>query len=191
MKNLSRLLFALLIVLSFNANAQDSNNPWALGVGVNAVDIYPTGEDAPLGGYFDEFFNVGDHYNILPSLSRVSVGRYLNSGFSFTAAGSINRIDKFGDDSVDDLSYYGLDGTIAYSLGEAFNLSTFDPYLGVGGGYTWVDEIGAGTLDGTLGFNLWFSDNIVLNIQTAYKHSFEDYLPKHWQHSVGLAVKFG
>ena len=191
MKNLSRLLFALLIVLSFNANAQDSNNPWALGVGVNAVDIYPTGEDAPLGGYFDEFFNVGDHYNILPSLSRVSVGRYLNSGFSFTAAGSINRIDKFGDDSVDDLSYYGLDGTIAYSLGEAFNLSTFDPYLGVGGGYTWVDEIGAGTLNGTLGFNLWFSDNIGLNIQTAYKHSFEDYLPKHWQHSVGLAVKFG
>ena len=191
MKKLSRLLFALLIVLSFNANAQDSNNPWALGVGVNAVDIYPTGEDAPLGGYFDEFFNVGDHYNILPSLSRVSVGRYLNSGFSFTAAGSINRIDKFGDDSVDDLSYYGLDGTIAYSLGEAFNLSTFDPYLGVGGGYTWVDEIGAGTLNGTLGFNLWFSDNIGLNIQTAYKHSFEDYLPKHWQHSVGLAVKFG
>ena len=28
---------------------------------------------------------------------------------------------------------------------------TFDPYVGVGGGYTWVDEIGAGTLNGTLG----------------------------------------
>ena len=188
MKNLSRLLFALLIVLSFNANAQDSNNPWGLGVGVNAVDIYPTGEDAPLGGYFDEFFNVGDHYNILPSLSRISVGRYMGSGFVFTAAGSINRIDKIGDMSADDLSYYGLDGTISYSfLPEA----TIDPYLGVGGGYTWVDNVGAGTLNGTLGFNLWFSDNIGLNIQTAYKHSFEDYLPKHWQHSVGLAVKFG
>ena len=188
MKNLSRLLFALLIVLSFNANAQDSNNPWGLGVGINAVDIYPTGEDAPLGGYFDEFFNVGDHYNILPSLSRISVGRYLGSGFVFTAAGSINRIDKFGDASVDDLSYYGLDGTISYNF---LPQGTIDPYLGVGGGYTWVDNVGAGTLNGTLGFNLWFSDNIGLNIQTAYKHSFEDYLPKHWQHSVGLAVKFG
>lgn len=188
MKNLSRLLFALLIVLSFNANAQDSNNPWALGIGVNAVDIYPTGEDAPLGGYFDEFFNVGDHYNILPSLSRISVGKYLGSGFVFTAAGSINRIDKIGDMAADDLSYYGLDGAFTYNF---IPEATFDPYLGVGGGYTWVDEIGAGTLNGTLGFNLWFSDNIGLNIQTVYKHSFEDYVPKHWQHSVGLAVKFG
>ena len=27
-------------------------------IGVNAVDPYPLGEDAPQGDYFDEFFNV-------------------------------------------------------------------------------------------------------------------------------------
>ena len=67
MKNLSRLFFAMLLLLSFNAKAQDSNNPWAIGIGVNAVDFYPTGEDAPLGDYFDKFFNFGDHYNVAGS----------------------------------------------------------------------------------------------------------------------------
>lgn len=192
MKNLSRLFIATLLLLSFsNANAQDENNPWALGVGINAVDFYPVGEAAPLGEYFDEYFNVSDHYNLLPSLSSVSVSRYLSSGFIFTAAGTINEIDKIGDSSADNLSYYAVDGTIKYSFGSLFNHAWFDPYLGAGGGYTWVDDIGAGTLNGTLGFNLWFSENIGVTVQSAYKHSFEDYLAKHFQHTVGLAIKFG
>lgn len=191
MKNLSRLFFATLLLLSFNANAQDENNPWAVRIGVNAVDFYPTGEDAPLGDIFDEYFNVNDHYNILPSLSTISVSRYLSDGFTLTAAGSINEIDKFGDASVDDLSYYALDGTVSYSFANLINSKKFDPYLGVGGGYTWVDEIGAGTLNGTLGFNYWFTDNVGVTVQSAYKHAFEDYLSTHFQHSVGLAIKFG
>ncbi|RKE98731.1 OmpA family protein [Ichthyenterobacterium magnum] len=191
MKNLSRLFFAMLLLVSFNANAQDENNPWGISIGVNAVDLYPVGEDAPLGDYLDEFFNLSDHYNILPSLSTVSVSRYLQDGFTLTVAGSINEIDKVGDSSADDLSYYALDGTIKYSLTKLINSNSFDPYIGVGGGYTWVDDIGAGTLNGTLGFNYWFTENVGFNVQTAYKHAFEDYLAKHWQHSVGLTIKFG
>ena len=191
MKNLSRLFFAMLLLVSFNANAQDENNPWGISLGVNAVDLYPVGEDAPLGEYFDEFFNVTDHYNILPSLSTISVSRYLQDGFTLTVAGSINEIDKVGDSSADDLFYYALDGTIKYSLTKLINSNSFDPYIGVGGGYTWIDNIGAGTLNGTLGFNYWFTENVGVNIQTAYKHAFEDYLAKHWQHSAGIIIKFG
>ncbi len=192
MKNLSRLLIAIVFVIGFgNVNAQDENNPWAIKIGINAVDIYPTGEDAPLGDYFDEFFNANDHWNILPTLSSVSVGRYLGDGFSFTAAGSLNRIDKVGDATADDLSYYALDGTVSYSLMNLIKSKSLEPVLGVGGGYTWVDEIGAGTLNGSLGLNYWFSENVGITAQSAYKHSFEDYLPKHWQHTVALAIKFG
>ncbi|OUS01526.1 cell envelope biogenesis protein OmpA [Flavobacteriales bacterium 33_180_T64] len=191
MKNLSRLFFAMLIVLSFNANAQDENNPWKFEIGANAVDFYPVGEEAPLGEYFDEFFNATDHWNFLPSLSRVSVSRYLSDGFTLSAAGTINRIDKVGDSSADELSYYGLDGTISYSFADIINSKKFEPYLGAGGGYTWIDEIGAGTLNGTLGLNYWFSENIGVTAQTSYKHAFEDYLPTHWQHSLGLSIKFG
>ena len=189
MKNLSRLLFAMLLVLGYsNANAQDQNNPWQITIGANAVDFYPTGEDAPLGDIFDEFANVSDHWNILPSLSTISVSKYVGDGFSFGVAGSLNKIDKWGDASVDDLSYYGIDGTIKYNFLEG---TTIDPYLGVGGGYTWVDEIGAGTLNGTLGFNVWFSENVGLTVQTAYKHAFEDYLTTHFQHTAGISIKFG
>ena len=198
MKNLSRLLFAMLLVLGYsNVNAQDQNNPWQITIGVNAVDGYPSGDGAPFSETFgDEFLNVTDHWNILPSLSTISVSKYLNDGFSFGIAGSINKIDKWGDIStnpdvtneVDDLSYYGIDGTIKYNFLEG---KTFDPFVGIGGGYTWIDDIGAGTLNGTLGFNVWFSENVGLTLQTAYKHAFEDYLNTHFQHTAGLSIKFG
>ena len=189
MKNLSRLLFAMLLVLGYsNVNAQDQNNPWQITIGVNAVDFFPVGEDAPQGDMFAEFFNVGDHWNILPSVSSIAVSKYLSDGFSFGVAGSLNKISKFGDAAVSDLSYYGVDGTIKYNF---LNGKTFDPFLGVGGGYTWVDDIGAGTLNGTVGFNLWFSENIGLTVQSSYKHAFEDYLSTHFQHTAGVSIKFG
>ena len=194
MKNLSRLLFAMLLVLGFsNANAQDENNPWAISFGVNAVDFYPTGENAPLGDYFNEYFNADDHWNILPSLSSITVSRYIDSGFSLGVTGSINKISKFGDDHsrYSDASYYGVDGTIKYGFANLIGSKVFDPYLGVGGGYTWVDEIGAGTLNGTLGINFWFTENIGFTLQSSYKHAFEDYLSSHFQHYAGLTVKFG
>ncbi|MFH6770815.1 OmpA family protein [Gaetbulibacter aestuarii] len=193
MKNLSRLLFAMLLVFVYsNANAQDENNPWQITVGVNAVDAYPNADGAPFSEtIFDEYFNLDDHWNILPSISSISVSKYLGEGFSFGVAGTINKIDKWGDSTVDDLSYYGVDGTIKYSLNSLFNSNFIEPYLGIGGGYTWIDEIGAGTLDGTLGLNFWFSDNIGLTLQSSYKHSFEDYLTTHFQHTAGLSIKFG
>ncbi len=193
MKNLSRLMFALLLILGLsNANAQDENNPWQISFGINAVDFHPTGEDAPLGDYFDEFFNVTDHYNIIPSLSTLSVSKYLGDGFSFGATGSVNKIQKFGDADVDDLSYYGVDGIVKYSLSNLLNSKNFEPYLGAGGGYTWVDKIGSGTLNGTFGINYWFSENIGLTAQSSYKHAFEDeLLSSHFQHSLSVSIKFG
>lgn len=192
MKHLSRFLFvALLLVGLSSANAQDENNPWQITVGANAVDLYPVGENAPFGGYFDEYFNTKDHWNVLPSLSYLSVSKYLDDNFSFAVAGSVNKIDKVGDSSADDLSYYAVDGTIKYSFADLINSKKLEPVLGVGGGYTWVDEVGAGTLNGSLGLNYWFSDFIGVSVKSTYKHSFEDYLPKHFQHSVGLSFRFG
>ena len=185
-------MLAFLLVLSFStSNAQNENNPWQIDLGINAVDFYPTGEDRPLGGYLNEYFNVDDHWSILPSISNISVSKYLGDNFSFGVGGSINKISKFGDASADDLSYYALDGIIKYNVGEALNLKCFQPYLGVGGGYSWVDTIGAGTLNGSLGINYMFTDNLGLSVQSTYKHSFENYLAKHFQHSLGLSFRFG
>ncbi len=212
MKHLSRFLVASLLVLGLGtANAQDENNPWAVSIGINAVDVFPTGGDLIIQGeIFDEYFNANDHWNILPSVSKLSVGRYIGEGFSFTAAGTVNRLEVIGEnpftgESVtgDDASYYALDGIVSYSLKPVLNTKWFDPYLGVGGGYTWVDEKGAGTFNGALGVNFWLTENLAFNIQTAYKHVFEDYTttaasgrgfnypPTHFQHSLGLTFAFG
>ncbi len=191
MKHLSKLLVATLLLVGLsNVQAQDKNNPWQVNIGANAVDLYPTNQEG-MGTWFDEYFNVSDHWNILPSVSTLSVSKYVGDGFSIGVRGSINRIENIGDNKVDDLAYYGADGTIKYNLNELWGGSKFDPFIEVGGGYTWIDEIGAGTLNGGLGFNIWFTDNVGINFQSSYKHAFEDYLAPHFQHQAGVAIKFG
>ncbi|MDR6299863.1 OmpA family protein [Mesonia maritima] len=192
MKHLSRLLLASLFIfgLTNTVSAQDENNPWTVSIGTNAVDSYPANEDHK----FQEFFNV-DNWNILPSVSRISVGRYVGAGFSAELAGSINRLDNIDKQPVDDLTYYAIDGAVNYSFRQFINEEGwFDPFLGVGGGYTWVDEEGNGTVNGTLGFNFWFTDNIAFNLQSTYKHSLDDKNEggfRHFQHVAGIKIAFG
>ena len=200
MKHLRIAFLALLLVAGFsNVNAQDENNPWAISVGVNAVDFYPTNDASMVTEagnstvWYDEFFNANGHYNLIPSVSRIAVGKYLADGFSLELAGTINRISKIGDVSADDLIYLGADLGIKYDLNNVIgDTKWFDPFASVGGGYTWLDSEGAGTLNGGLGANFWLSERFGLNVQTSYKHAFDDAnLLPHFQHSAGLIVKFG
>ncbi|MDH3321400.1 MAG: OmpA family protein [Flavobacteriaceae bacterium] len=208
MKHLKKALLIFLAVASFNTiNAQDEDNPWSIDISTNSVDFYPTGADfypnatggidpgfgvdpnAPyLGDFFDDFFNVEDHWNTATVISRIRVGRYIGGGFGIGLAGSFNSIDKIGDYKAGDLSYFGLDFDIRYN----FLHGWFDPYLLVGGGYTWLDEEGNGSLNGGLGINFWFNDFIGMNVQSMYKHSFdEDEMLPHFQHALGVVFKFG
>jgi outer membrane protein OmpA-like peptidoglycan-associated protein len=208
MKHLNSILVAALVLFSFGvANAQDENNPWAIEIGFNAVDTYPVGfnDDGRLpavaadgtlmkGDTFSEYFNVNDHWNIIPVVSKIGVSRYIGSGFVFTAVGTVNRLKKLGDVQVDELSYYALDGEINYSLRDLIGGpgGWFDPHLGIGGGYTWVDKIGFGTANGNAGVRFWLAENVALNLQSTYKRAFEDtYGITHFQHSAGVTVKFG
>ena len=200
MKHLTKILVAALLFLGFNsAQAQDANNPWAVGIGVNAVDFYPTGGDAPLGDMFSDYFNTGDHWNILPAVSKLSVSRYIGAGFVGEISGTINQIDKYGDRSVNDLSYYAVDASLDYSLRALLNDGWLDPYIGVGGGYTWIGDqdgedlsnLDAATLNGKFGLNFWFTDNIALTAESKYKHVFETDNATHFQHSAGIKFIFG
>ena len=183
-----------------SANAQDENNPWAVGIATNAVDFYPTNNGAPLSnGILDEYFNAGDHWNILPSVSQLTVGRYIGAGLVAEIDGSINQISDFGDRSVDDLSYYSVDGSINYSLRAMLNDGWFDPVVGIGGGYTWIgdqsgpdlENLDAATLNGSLGINFWMAENLAIFVESKYKHSFEPQMGQHFQHSAGIKFMFG
>ena len=67
----------------------------------------------------------------------------------------------------------------------------FDPYAAVGGGYTWLDDNGTGTFNGGLGANIWITDNLGVNVESKYKHTFESNIIQHFQHSAGIVFKFG
>ena len=144
------------------------------------------------GKYFDEYFNVEDHYNFIPSISKLSVGRYVGSGFVFAAVGTINKISKAGDLEVDDFTYYGVDGEVKYSFRSILGDGWFDPSVGIGGGYSWIDSKGYGTANGLVAARFWVAENLAISLQSTYKHSFDDSrLSRHFQHSAGLVFKFG
>lgn len=214
MKNFKTQVLALIVVLiAPSLTAQNDDNPWQVTVGMNAVDVYPIGEVSPQGDLFDEYFNAEGHWNVVPSLSSFSISRYLTDNFSFGISGSFNILEKWGSDNatnetiaVDELKYYGLDGTVKYSLGDLLNGSKLEPYIGFGGGYTWIEEgpfnsntsangvnslVGSITANATVGISYWFNDNFGLTFQSAYKHSFRDYLTTHFQHTLGVSVNFG
>ena len=194
MEKIKIVLATLLLVIGIaSINAQDKNNPYSIGFGVNAIDFYPTNPGLiGHGSWFEEFVNTDDHYNIIPSISKVTVSRYLTDGFSIEAAGSLNKIKKVGDNSVSSTSYLALDGAVKYDLNNAFGQTGwFDPYASIGGGYIWMGDHDTGTFNGALGFNVWFNDNLGLNLETKYKHAFESKIVQHFQHSLGLVIKFG
>ena len=192
MKHFSKLLVAILIIAVVNSvQAQDKNNSWQIGLGINAVDVYPTGDKEasyPTGTVFSEYFNLKDHYNIIPSISYVSFSKYIEDGFSIGARGSLNKIKKFGDVPAEGLSYYSIEGTIKYAFLEN---TTVDPFAEIGGSYTWFDEIGAGTANVGIGVTFWFHENIGLTVQSTYKHAFEDSSNKHFQHLFGISIRLG
>ena len=197
MKNLSRLLAVCLLLVGLGkATAQNENNPWEVAVGINAVDTYPAANPES-SNFLGEFFNVGDHYNIAPTISLISVKRYVGNGFSVGVTGTFNQIDKLGDTNLDKgLSYYGVDGALYYSLNTFIKSSWFEPFLGAGAGYTRLeglddDRSGFGHAIAQGGLKFWLSDAINLSVATARKQEFKDYGVGHWQHTAAMGIAFG
>ena len=214
MKHLNKLLVAVTMVMGLNAQAQDSNNKWAVGFGVNAID-YRSSAGEGFMSHFDQPFNVSDNWNILPSVSYINVSRYVGSGFIVGLTGSINQIEKFvipvagktwnGPNDYaainpGDLMYYGIDATVTYSFMELIKSKVIEPTLSVGGGYTFLGDESYGTVNPGVGLNIWFTENVGLSLLGTYKKSFGDRVysgtntpdaPSYTQYSAGLTFKFG
>jgi OOP family OmpA-OmpF porin len=209
MKHLNKLFAVALMFVGINSQAQDSNNPWAISFGANAVDTRVSAASS-VEDQFSQYFNVKENWNIIPSVSYLNVSKNVGGNFSFGITGSINKISRFvlprttvpGDYTVvnpGDLSYYAADGVIKYSFKDVLGSKWFDPSAHIGGGYTWLGDASYGTVNGGLGLTLWFSEMVGLSFQSTYKYSLEDSadrgmadnIPTHMQHFAGLTFKFG
>ena len=197
----TKVLFFLMLLLATNLTfaqeelqitAKDSivQSSWIFGVGFNAVD--------DSGNVFDGLFNVGDEWNMVPFPSRVSIGRYFKNGLGIEAIGTYNKY-KEGNiiDAVInpvDINYYGIDGRITYDLNKIIGQTGwFDPYVGVGAGYSDANNLGRGTYNAVVGFRTWFSDRWGLDFNSTGKWAMSqgDGASNHIQHAAGVVYQFG
>jgi OmpA-OmpF porin, OOP family len=215
MKHLNKILVAAMMVMGLSSHAQDSNNPWAISFGVNAIDTKTSagGGHNWLDRHFSQPFAVKDNWNILPSITYIGVSKYVGDNFSFGVSGSLNKVSKFvsfnptalGHDSrgyvvtnSGDLMYYGIDATVKYSFMNLIKSKVIDPSLSLGGGYSFLGDSSYGTVNPGAGLILWFSENVGLELTTKYKKSYGERetasipdAPSFFQHSAGFIFKFG
>ena len=96
-------------------------------------------------------------------------------------------------DNKVDQSFWAVNLAAQYHLNTLWSGARwFDPYAQVGGGYAAIDNEGKfRTLVGA-GANFWFTDNIGLNLQTAYHPTMKsESTENYFQHALGITIKFG
>jgi OOP family OmpA-OmpF porin len=189
MKQLKKIFLTLFVYVAVsNVNAQDDNNPWVVGFGLNSVDIY-SGTDT--SSQFKDLLGSSDWNTSVP---RISIEKYLEKGFTLQLAGTLNKITHHLAEDDSDYVLWSAGALVKYDLNSLVGeTGWFDPYVGIGGDYVSSGKDDKSELMGVgaLGFNVWFSDNIGLNFQHSDKLGLAKNVRSHYQNSLGLVVKFG
>jgi len=174
------ILAAFLFGITLNINAQTSENPWAIAVGADLINLQ--------GDNLDSGLNFG-----APALS---LSRYISSGFS---VGVRYGLGSASPQENIDLDYSYLDGVVRYNLSE----NNIIPYLFAGYGLSrfadGVDKEGmfpsgesGRTVFGGIGVNIPIAEQFYINISTSYRGTQEtNDSYNHLQHIVGLSYNFG
>ncbi|RNC88673.1 MAG: OmpA family protein [Allomuricauda sp.] len=162
---------------------------WIFTVGTNIVD--------DSGDEFGNLFDVQDGWNMVPFPSRVSIGRYFENGLGLELIGSYNQYKEGktidGLVNQENIDYYAADFRVSYDLNQILGeTGFFDPYVGIGAGYTNANNQGRGTYNATVGFRTWFSDHWGLDINSSGKWAMkvENGISNHIQHALGVAYRF-
>ena len=193
------ILLAVLGFFISNINAQSDtewrsgkqvndvySHNWSFGAGINVV------EDG--NEIFGGFLNPNEYWNFSRPFY-INAEYYLNNKLSFNAMVSMNQYKA--DKHIDHLyiiegheaSYFAFDLAAKLYFRDWLKTYKFDPYISAGFGFTNIGEyqgvpvdkyapdqsvvsiesIGRPTVNAGIGFNVWFSQNWGLNLNTAGK----------------------
>ncbi|HCF03666.1 hypothetical protein [Flavobacterium sp.] len=208
MKHLNKIIIAVVLFAGLNTQAQDSNNPWAVSFGVNALDTKTSagGGKNWLDGHLSQPYKTKENWNILPTISYLGVTRYLGDNFSVGISGSLNKLSKYVSatnsgqvvTNPGDLMYYGIEGLVKYSFKSAIKSEKFDPTVSLGVGYSSLDKVTYQTITPAVGVVYWATKTIGFEYSTKYVKSYEERAilnaanaPSMIQHSLGLVIQFG
>ena len=182
MKQLKLAVIALFTLVTVSSvNAQDSNNPWAFSLGANVIDFRI---NKGFENISKDYLGTTD-WNIIKSISRFSVERYLDKGFTLQGAFSLNELKTLNAKDDIDAKYYALEINAKYDLNNLIgDTSWFDPYVLLGGAYVYTDyqanDLKEGMLNIGYGFNVWFNENIGANFQSVARRNFADKVADHF-----------
>jgi len=201
MKQLKLAVIAIFTLVTVsNVTAQDSNNPWAISIGVNAVDVRnPNGFSEEIKDYY----GTAD-WSILNMISRVTGERYLDDGFTLQLNGSVNRLQTRNIEPSlqpggfdNELTFWYVGANVKYDLDgvieKVFGGTTqyFNPFVFAGGTYASLDAVGEGMFTYGFGFNIWVNESVGFVYQSQTNQEFADKVPSHFQHSLGVVFRFG
>ncbi len=177
MKKINVLITIFCFLLaSIHIYGQDSENNWQFSFGVNAVDL-----DADSSTKLAEFFDVQNNWNVSKSpVSIVSLSKYIGNNISFGLSGSFSTISKYvataapnngGNPSNE---FLAVDAMFKYDLSDVFTVGKFEPFLGIGPGYTWFEDQKYLTGNLSLGMDYWFSEVFGLTFMADFKNNYDD-----------------
>lgn len=160
---------------------------WIVGLGINIVD--------DSGNVFNDFFDIEERWNSVSHPSRISIGKYFKSGVGIEAIGTYNKykVGKLIDGTINTVEkdYLGLDARLSYDLNKIIGeTGWFDPYVGIGVGYTDANNEPRGTYNAVVGFRTWFSDHWGLDFNSSGKWAMGTDATNHIQHAAGVLYQF-
>ncbi len=198
MKKITPIALVLLYLAVTSVSAQEIpqltskdsivQSSWMFGLGYNIVD--------DSGDVFDDLFAVNSQWNTLAYPNRVSIGRYFKSGIGVEAIGTYNKykVGKIIDGVInpEESDYFGVDARLTYDLNKIIGETAwFDPYVGVGAGYTDANNTPRSTYNAVIGFRAWFSDRWGVDFSSSGKWRTGDKGTNHIQHAAGVVYQFG
>ena len=173
-----KLLPIFLVLLSIsNFNAQDSDYKWQISFGTNAVDV-----EADTSTPIADYFSINDNWNTAKSpISMFSISRFVGNNLSVGVGASFNSISKYATglelaDVTND--YFTVDAMLKYDLSDVLPIRVlgmdFEPFVGVGPGWTWFDDQNGLTGNVSIGLNHWLSEAFGIMLMSEYKHNLDN-----------------
>ena len=171
---------SLLILSAYCLTAQKAENPWAVSVGADLVNV------------MDDVNGKSPNSFSAPALG---ISRYLNKGISIGIQYTPTLIGK----NDNNLTHTAIDGFIKWNLSKKI----FVPYLFAGYGITLFSDPmkdfkgdlpsteTSKTYLGGVGVNYFLEDNLAINYSSSYRGSTEEGSYNHLQHIIGLSYHFG
>jgi hypothetical protein len=154
----------LFLAVTFSIQAQNADNRWAFGAGLNVFD---NNNYKDFGEKLKDYGGVRDHsYGF-----RASAMYYIGGGFSAGLKGAYKTTLSGTEDALQDVSDFTMWnalGVLQYSLKGGEHDGWFDPYLSGDLGVTRYGGLNGFTYGVGGGVNFWLSDRWGLNVDSAW-----------------------